>query len=216
MEKKFLNRRLSLMEQEGVYFRANVNVGVDMTFDRMKAEYDAIVLAGGAGLPRDLSVPGRDLEGIHFAMEYLTLSNKRVEGDRIAAADFISAKGKNVVIVGGGDTGADCLGTVHRQAALSASVRAARGSRWDMRAADNPWPQWPNIFRVSTAHEEGAMVRIRVDAALQRRRGRTCQEAPWLEGRARMQGWPDVVRGCRAPSLNGRRPRAACDGISRP
>ena len=145
-----LNRRLSLMEQEGVYFRANVNVGVD-TFDRMKAEYDAIVLAGGAGLPRDLSVPGRDLEGIHFAMEYLTLSNKRVEGDRIAAADFISAKGKNVVIIGGGDTGADCLGTVHRQGALSVHQFELLPRPPDMRAADNPWPQWPNVSRVDGA-----------------------------------------------------------------
>src|SRR5690349_9281736 len=94
MEKKFLNRRLSLMEQEGVSFRTSVNVGVDVTLDQLRSEYDAVVLAGGAGLPRDLPVPGRELKGIHFAMEYLTLSNKRVEGDRIADADFISAKGK--------------------------------------------------------------------------------------------------------------------------
>ena len=119
MEKKFLNRRLSLMEQEGVRFRTSVNVGVDVTLDQLKAEFNAIVLAGGAGLPRDLPVPGRELKGIHFAMEYLTLSNKRVEGDSIPDADFISAKGKRVVIIGGGDTGADCLGTVHRQGALS-------------------------------------------------------------------------------------------------
>ncbi len=155
MEKKILNRRLSLMEQEGVYFRANVNVGVDLTFDQMTAEYNAIVLAGGAGLPRDLPVPGRELEGIHFAMEYLTLSNKRVEGDRIADADFISAKGKRVVIIGGGDTGADCLGTVHRQGALSVHQFELLPKPPDTRAADNPWPLWPNIFRVSTAHEEG-------------------------------------------------------------
>ena len=121
----------------------------------MKAEYNAIVLAGGAGLPRDLPVPGRDLKGIHFAMEYLTLSNKRVEGDRIADADFISAKGKRVVIIGGGDTGADCLGTVHRQGALSVHQFELLPRPPDTRSADNPWPLWPNVFRVSTAHEEG-------------------------------------------------------------
>ena len=155
MEKKILNRRLSLMEQEGVYFRTNVNVGVDLTFDQMKAEYNAVVLAGGAGLPRDLPVPGRELKGVHFAMEYLTLSNKRVEGDPIADADFISAKGKRVVIIGGGDTGADCLGTVHRQGALSVHQFELLPRPPDARTADNPWPLWPNVFRVSTAHEEG-------------------------------------------------------------
>ena len=155
MEKRFLNRRLSLMEQEGVEFRTNVNVGVDVTVDQMKSEFDAIVLAGGADWPRDLQVPGRELKGIHFAMEYLTLSNRRVEGDRIPDDDFISAKGKRVVIIGGGDTGADCLGTVHRQGALSVHQFELLPRPPDTRAADNPWPQWPNIFRVSTAHEEG-------------------------------------------------------------
>jgi glutamate synthase (NADPH/NADH) small chain len=132
-----------------------VNVGVDVTLDQLTSQYNAIVLAGGAGLPRDLPVPGRELKGIHFAMEYLTLSNKRVEGDRIADADFISAKGKRVVIIGGGDTGADCLGTVHRQGALSVHQFELLPKPPDARAADNPWPTWPNIFRVSTAHEEG-------------------------------------------------------------
>ena len=155
MEKKFLNRRLSLMEQEGVRFRTSVNVGVDVTFDQLKAEFNAIVLAGGAGLPRDLPVPGRELKGVHFAMEYLTLSNKRVEGDPIPDADFISAKGKRVVIIGGGDTGADCLGTVHRQGALSVHQFELLPKPPDTRTADNPWPLWPNVFRVSTAHEEG-------------------------------------------------------------
>ncbi len=155
MEKRILNRRLSLLEHEGVTFRTKVNVGVDLTFDRLRTEFDAMVLAGGAGWPRDLQVPGRDLKGIHFAMEYLTLSNKRVEGDRIADADFISAAGKHVVIIGGGDTGADCLGTVHRQGARSVHQFELMPRPPDTRAADNPWPQWPNIFRVSSAHEEG-------------------------------------------------------------
>jgi glutamate synthase (NADPH/NADH) small chain len=100
-------------------------------------------------------VPGRELKGVHFAMEYLTLSNKRVEGDTIADADFITARGKRVVIIGGGDTGADCLGTVHRQGALSVHQFELLPKPPDSRAADNPWPTWPNVFRVSTAHEEG-------------------------------------------------------------
>jgi glutamate synthase (NADPH) small chain len=155
MEKKILNRRLSLMEQEGVRFRTGVNVGVDVTLDQLNAEFDAIVLAGGAGQPRDLPVPGRELKGIHFAMEYLTQSNRRVEGDRIQEADVITAAGKRVVIIGGGDTGADCLGTVHRQGALSVHQFELLPKPPDTRTADNPWPLWPNVFRVSTAHEEG-------------------------------------------------------------
>ena len=155
MEKKVLNRRLSLMEQEGVTFRTSVNVGVDITSAQLKADFDAVVLAGGAGWPRDLQVPGRDLQGVHFAMEYLTLSNRRVEGDRIPDDAFISAKGKRVVIIGGGDTGADCLGTVHRQGAASVHQFELLPRPPDTRSPDNPWPLWPNVFRVSTAHEEG-------------------------------------------------------------
>ncbi len=155
MEKKFLNRRLDLMGAEGVTFRTSVNVGVDVKAADLHKEFNAIVLAGGAGLPRDLPVPGRELKGIHFAMEYLTLSNKRVEGDQVPDDRFISAKGKRVVIIGGGDTGADCLGTVHRQGALSVHQFELLPRPPETRAADNPWPLWPNIFRVSSAHEEG-------------------------------------------------------------
>lgn len=155
LEKRFLNRRLSLLEQEGVTFRAGVNVGVDVTAAGLRSEFDAIVLAGGAGLPRDLPVPGRELKGIHFAMEYLTLSNRRAEGDEIADDQFISANGKRVVIIGGGDTGADCLGTALRQGALSVHQFELLPSPPDKRSADNPWPLWPNVLRVSTAHEEG-------------------------------------------------------------
>ncbi len=155
MEKRILNRRLSVMEQEGVEFQASVNVGVDVTMEQLKSEFNAVVLAGGAGQPRDLPVPGRELAGIHFAMEYLTLSNRRVEGDHIPDDRFISAKGKRVVIIGGGDTGADCLGTVHRQGALSVHQFELLPKPPDARSADNPWPLWPNVFRVSTAHEEG-------------------------------------------------------------
>jgi glutamate synthase (NADPH) small chain len=155
MEKRVLSRRLATMEEEGVIFRPGVNIGVDVPMKRLTSDYDAVLLAAGAGHPRDLKVPGRDLNGIYFAMEYLTLSNKRCEGDSIPDDQFISAEGKHVIIIGGGDTGADCLGTAHRQRARSVTQLELLPMPPMARAADNPWPQWPNIFRVSTAHEEG-------------------------------------------------------------
>jgi glutamate synthase (NADPH/NADH) small chain len=155
MEKRFLNRRLEMMEAEGVVFRTGVNVGVDVPAARLVSDYDAVLLAGGAGHPRDLPVPGRELGGIHFAMEYLTLQNRRCEGDLIADSAFIDARNRHVIIIGGGDTGADCLGTAHRQGARSVTQLELMDRPPDMRAADNPWPTWPQIFRVSPAHEEG-------------------------------------------------------------
>jgi len=155
MEKRVLDRRLALMEKAGVAFRPNADVGRSPRLAELRREHDAIVLACGAGTPRDLPVPGRELKGIHFAMEYLTLSNKRCEGDRVPDERFISAQGKRVVIIGGGDTGADCLGTVHRQGALSVHQFELLPRPPDERGPDNPWPQWPNVFRVSSAHEEG-------------------------------------------------------------
>jgi glutamate synthase (NADPH/NADH) small chain len=155
MEKRHLDRRLALMEKEGVVFQTNAHVGVNVPAADLQRDFDAIVLAGGACAPRDLSIPGRELGGIHFAMDYLTLSNKRCEGDSIPDDEFISARGKRVVIIGGGDTGADCLGTVHRQGALSVHQFELLPRPPDARAPDNPWPQWPNIFRTSSAHEEG-------------------------------------------------------------
>ena len=155
MEKRFIDRRLAVMEKEGVVFRAGVDVGRSVTMRALQAEFDAIVLACGAGSPRDLPVPGRELAGIHFAMDYLPLQNRRCEGDVIPDDRFISAQGKRVVIIGGGDTGADCLGTVHRQGAVSVHQFELLSRPPDIRATDNPWPLWPNIFRVSSAHEEG-------------------------------------------------------------
>src|SRR5262245_36246308 len=114
MEKRFLDRRLALMEKEGVVFQPNAAVGTNPTMAALQREFDAIVLACGAGAPRDLPIPGRDLAGIHFAMDFLPLQNRRCEGDVIPDDRFISAAGRRVVIIGGGDTGADCLGTVHR------------------------------------------------------------------------------------------------------
>ena len=155
MEKRVLDRRLRLMEKEGVVFRTNADVGANVAVEELRREFDAIVLAGGATWPRDLRVPGRELGGIHFAMDYLTLQNRRCEGDAVPDAAFISAAGRRVVIIGGGDTGADCLGTVHRQGARSVHQLELLPRPPDARAPDNPWPQWPNVFRVSSAHEEG-------------------------------------------------------------
>jgi glutamate synthase (NADPH/NADH) small chain len=155
MEKAVLDRRLGVMEREGIVFRPNADVGSSPTLAEMQQDFDAIVLACGAGAPRDLPVPGRELSGIHFAMEYLTLQNRRCEGDHVPDERFISAEGKHVVIIGGGDTGADCLGTAHRQGAASVHQFELLPRPPDTRAPGNPWPQWPNVFRVSSAHEEG-------------------------------------------------------------
>ncbi len=155
LEKRWLDRRLALMKQEGVVFRTGCDIGVDRTADDLRANFDAVVLAGGATQPRDLQVPGRDLEGIHFAMDYLPLQNRRCEGDDVPADRFITAADKHVVIIGGGDTGADCLGTAHRQGARSVTQLELLSRPPDNRVDSNPWPLWPNIFRVSTAHEEG-------------------------------------------------------------
>jgi glutamate synthase (NADPH) small chain len=155
MEKSVLDRRLNIMHEEGIMFRTNANVGANVAVEELKREFDSILLAGGSTAPRDLPVPGRELQGIHFAMEYLPLQNKRCEGDTISDSEFISAKDKHVVIIGGGDTGADCLGTAHRQGARSIVQFELLPKPPAERAADNPWPTWPNIFRTSSAHEEG-------------------------------------------------------------
>jgi glutamate synthase (NADPH/NADH) small chain len=152
LEKKYLERRLNLMREEGVMFRTKANVGVNVSLDELRDGFEAIVLAGGSTIPRDLTVPGRELSGIHFAMEYLTLQNQQCEGDRVPV---ISAKDKHVIIIGGGDTGADCLGTAHRQGAATVRQLELLSRPPDSRAASNPWPLWPNIFRTSSAHEEG-------------------------------------------------------------
>jgi glutamate synthase (NADPH/NADH) small chain len=123
--------------------------------EQLRQEHDALLLAGGACHARDLPIPGRELDGIHFAMGYLPLQNRRCEGDVLPEADFITARDKRVVILGGGDTGADCLGTAHRQGARSVHQMEILPRPPDQRAPDNPWPQYPNVYRVSSAHEEG-------------------------------------------------------------
>ena len=152
MEKRHLERRLDQMRAEGTTFRVNAHVGVNVPVDELR-EFDAVVLAGGATAARDLPIPGRELRGIHQAMEYLPIANRVQEGD--IAEPTITAAGKRVVIIGGGDTGADCLGTAHRQGAVSVHQLEILPRPPDTRAPTNPWPTWSNIFRVSSAHEEG-------------------------------------------------------------
>src|SRR5262249_31452339 len=149
--------RLEQMEAEGVVFRPGTNVGVDITAQEILDRFDAVSLCGGATLPRDLPIEGRPLVGIHFAMEFLTKQNKRVAGDAIDDSQFITARGLDVIIIGGGDTGADCLGTVHRQGCRSVHQFEIVPRPPDTRTPTNPWPQWSNIFRVSSAHEEGGV-----------------------------------------------------------
>ncbi|MBB5157808.1 glutamate synthase subunit beta [Saccharopolyspora phatthalungensis] len=153
MEKRRLDRRLGQMRAEGTEFRVGVNVGVDVTVEQLRANYDAVVLAGGATQARDLPVPGRELGGVHQAMEYLPLANKVQEGD--LARSPIHAEGKHVVVIGGGDTGADCVGTAHRQGAASVTQLEIMPMPPESRSEQHPWPTYPMIYRVSSAHEEG-------------------------------------------------------------
>jgi glutamate synthase (NADPH/NADH) small chain len=153
LEKRHLERRIAQMRAEGTEFRVGVNVGVDLSADELREQFDAVVLAGGATAARDLPIPGRELDGIHQAMSYLPLANRVQEGD-IDHSD-IDAAGKRVVIIGGGDTGADCLGTAHRQGALSTHQFEIMPRPPDERAESTPWPLWPLMFRTSSAHEEG-------------------------------------------------------------
>jgi glutamate synthase (NADPH) small chain len=161
MEKRHLDRRLDQMRAEGTEFRAGVNVGVDISAEELKSEFDAVVLAGGATAWRDLPIPGRELEGIYQAMEYLPWGNRYAAGeldDSVLDADGqppITAEGKKVVIIGGGDTGADCLGTAHRQGAASIHQFEIMPRPPETRAASTPWPTYALMFRVSSAHEEG-------------------------------------------------------------
>jgi len=153
MQKARLDRRLDQMRAEGTEFRAGVDVGVDLTVSELRASHDAVVLAGGATAWRDLEIPGRDLEGVCQAMEYLPPSNRVQEGDLERTP--ISAEGKHVVIIGGGDTGADCLGTAHRQGAASVTQLEIMPTPPEHRTDNMPWPTYPMVYRVSSAHEEG-------------------------------------------------------------
>jgi glutamate synthase (NADPH/NADH) small chain len=155
MEKSIIDRRLDQMRAEGVEFRTNVHVGVNADVGQLRLEFDALLLAGGAEQPRDINVPGRDLKGIHFAMDFLPQQNRRGAGDTVH--NQILATGKNVVIIGGGDTGADCLGTSHRQKAASVAQFEIMPVPPEDRSPTTPWPLWPLQLRQESSHEEGGM-----------------------------------------------------------
>ncbi|WP_417562522.1 glutamate synthase subunit beta [Microbacterium sp.] len=153
LEKAVLELRLEQLRAEGTIFRTGVEIGRDITWDQLSARYDAVVIATGATVPRDLSLPGREADGIHFAMDYLVQSNKVVAGDEVA--DQITAAGKHVIVIGGGDTGSDCIGTAHRQGARSVTNLAIGRRPPEERPAHQPWPMMPSVFEVQTSHEEG-------------------------------------------------------------
>lgn len=152
MEKHHIDRRIAQMEAEGTRFRPGTNIGVDISWEELRIRYDAVLIATGAMVPRDLKVAGRELNGVHFAMEFLTQANQVVAGDSVSGQ--ISAEGKHVIILGGGDTGADCLGTATRQGALSVTTLAIGQQPPEERTSDQPWPMMPSLFEVASAHEE--------------------------------------------------------------
>jgi len=157
LEKHVLDRRIDQMRAEGVTFITNAHVGVNVPVEALTEHYDAILLAGGAEQPRNLNIPGRELKGIHYAMEFLPQQNRRCEGDTVDSSLAILADGKRVVIIGGGDTGADCLGTSHRQGPKSIHQFEIMPKPPELRAASTPWPLWPLQLRTEGAHEEGGI-----------------------------------------------------------
>ena len=154
LEKWIIDRRISLMEQEGIVFKCNVNVGVDLGINELTRDYHAIVLSGGSTIPRDLSVPGRDLKGIHFAMDFLKQQNKRVRGVPVEGEDIL-ATGKNVIVIGGGDTGSDCVGTSNRHEAKQITQFELLPQPPKERTTYMPWPTYPMIMKTTSSHEEG-------------------------------------------------------------
>ncbi|MDQ6972868.1 MAG: glutamate synthase subunit beta [Mariprofundaceae bacterium] len=154
-DKSVIDRRLAQMRAEGVSFRTNANIGVDIPAAQLLEDFDAVVLTGGSELPRDLPVPGRELKGVHFAVEFLTKNTKRVLGDKIPEDEFISAAGKHVVVIGGGDTGSDCIGTSNRHGAESVTQLEIMPRPADAPDKLTTWPNWPMKMRTSTSQEEG-------------------------------------------------------------
>lgn len=164
LEKNIIDRRIALMEEEGIVFKCNANVGVNVNINDLTREYNAIVLAGGSTIPRDLTIPGRELHGIHYAMHFLKQQNKLVAGsDPLAQKNIesnvldhlLSAKGKHVVVIGGGDTGSDCVGTSNRQGAASITQFELMPKPPESRTLNMPWPTYPMVMKTTTSHEEG-------------------------------------------------------------
>ncbi len=155
LEKKIIDRRLAIYEKEGIEFITGVNVGNDLSAEELLTQYDAVCLAGGSSVPRDLKIEGRQLEGIHFAMDYLVQANKKVSGEKTIDGELINAKGKKVLVIGGGDTGSDCVGTAHRQGASKIVQIELLPKPPKSRSQDFPWPVYPVILKTSSSHQEG-------------------------------------------------------------
>lgn len=196
LEKHRIDRRLQQMRAEGTRFRAGVDVGVDLSWQELRGRFDAVVIATGAPVARDLAVPGRDLAGVHIAMDYLVRHNRVVAGDEVH--DPISASGKRVVVIGGGDTGADCIGTAHRQGAASVTSLAIGLRPSDERPEHQPWPMDPSVFETQSSHEEGG-------------------ERMFLTSTVEFIGEEGVLRGVRVADteiINGRRlPKAGTERV---
>jgi glutamate synthase (NADPH/NADH) small chain len=157
LEKWILDRRIGILKREGIVFNTGVYVGKGLKTEYLKKEFDAICLATGSGVPRDLKIEGRDLLGIHFAMDYLIQANRRATGKKITAQDLIDAKNKRVVVIGGGDTGADCVGVAHRQGAKCVVEIELLTKPPECRTPDYPWPKYPLLCKTTTSHEEGGI-----------------------------------------------------------
>src|SRR5476651_2129188 len=202
MEKHLIDRRMRQMEAEGVVFRTSVEVGVTVSMDMLLADYDAVVLSGGAEAPRDLPVPGRALDGIHFAMDFLVQQNRRVAGDpesKAAPDGTLSAKGKHVIVIGGGDTGSDCVGTSNRHGAASVTQLEVMPQPPEKENKALTWPDWPLKMRTSSSQEEGAdrdfaVLTKRATGADGRVEGLECVRIEWVrgaDGRMAMREVPD-------------------------
>lgn len=155
LEKNLLDRRIDLWQEEGIVFKTGIDVGKDYPAKKLLDEFDAVCLAGGSRVPRDLKIEGRELKGIYFAMDYLMQSNRRVAGHKIPKNELIEAKGKKVMVIGGGDTGADCVGTAHRQGASCVVQIEVLPKPFECRTKDYPWPKYPLLLKTSSSHEEG-------------------------------------------------------------
>lgn len=190
LEKWVLDRRIKLLEDEGIEFRSGVNVGIDLPVSGLTKEFSAVCLTGGSRVPRDLNIEGRDLKSIYFAMDYLTQSNRRVGGEKIPADGLIDAKGKRVLVIGGGDTGADCVGTAHRQGASCVVQIEVMPKPSACRTCDYPWPSYPMLLKTSTSHEEGgerhwAILTRRFIGEGKELKGVSCVRVEFLEKDAR-------------------------------
>ncbi len=155
LKKDVLDRRIKLWEQEGIIFNTGINAGIDISFEQLKKDFDAVVIAIGCRVPRDINVKGRELKGIYQAVEYLEQNNRRVAGEKIPENRIIDAKGKNVLVIGGGDTGSDCVGTANRQGAKQVIQIEILPMPSKERPADQPWPKYPFVYKTSSSHEEG-------------------------------------------------------------